>query len=237
MTTTRRALDFARDRLTPGQRYGLGLTLAVVVVGLAFWGFLEVVESWTRNEDIYRVDGWASGVAQSASPAVVSFFRVVTYAGSIWVTVPLVFAVAVGLWRRGDRPVAWVLLTAFGTGEGLLYGLKAFFHRARPEIQIVAEHGYSFPSGHSFTAALVYGLLAVLAWRWAPRARGALVLLCVALAVLVGVSRIVLGVHYATDVIGGFVLAAGWLAASLAVVRFVSPGVRSVHKSGQGGGL
>ena len=237
MTTAQSALAFARDRLTPGQRYGLGLTAALVGVGLAFWGFLEVVESWTRQEDIYRVDGWAAGVARTASPAVVSVFKAITTLGSAWVVIPLVLAVALGLWRRGDQPVALVLLTSFGAGEGLLYGLKAFFHRARPEIQIVAEHGYSFPSGHSFTAALVYGLLAVLAWRWAPRARGALALLCVALAALVGVSRIVLGVHYATDVIGGFVLAAGWLAASLAVVRFVSPGVRSVHKSGQGGGL
>lgn len=219
----RRVLSFARDRLTPGQRYGLGLTVALVVVGVAFWGFLEVVESWTRQEDIYRVDAWASGVAQSASPAVVSVFEAVTTLGSAWIVVPLVVTVAVGLWRQRHRAEAALLVTAFAAGEGLLYGLKAFFHRARPEIQIVAEHGYSFPSGHSFTAALVYGLLAVLAWRWAPRSRGAFVLLCVSLAVLVGISRIVLGVHYATDVIGGFALATAWLAASLAVARLALP--------------
>ena len=223
MTPPQRALSFFRDRLTPGQRYGLGLTVALLVVGLAFWGFLEVVESWTRQEDLYRIDGWAAGLAEAASPAVVAFFKVATYAGSVWVAVPLVLAVTGWLWARGDRPAAVLLVTSFGAGEGLLYGLKEFFHRARPSLQVVAEHGYSFPSGHSFTAALVYGLLAVLVWRWAPRARSGLTALCVALAVTVGVSRIVLGVHYATDVLGGFVLAAGWLAASLVVARFVGP--------------
>lgn len=225
MTRAPTALAFVRDRLTPGQRYGLGLTLALVAAGLAFWGFLEIVESWTRNEDVYRVDGRAAGLAQTAFLTAVSVFHVLTYAGSAWVTVPLVLAAAAGLWRRGDRPAVLLLVTAFGAGEGLLYGLKALFHRARPELQLVAEHGHSFPSGHSFTAALVYGLLAVLAWRWAttPATRVGLALACVALALLAGTSRIVLGVHYATDVLGGFVLAARWLAASLAVARFVAP--------------
>ncbi len=230
----------ARDRPTPGQRYGLGLVLALAAVGLAFWGFLEVVESWTRHEDLYRVDGWAAGWAGGASPAAVSVCRALTYAGSAWVAVPLVLAVAASLGRRGDRPAAVLLVTAFGAGEGLLYGLKAFFHRARPGLRLVAEHGYSFPSGHSFTAALVYGLLAVLAWRWAeaPAVRVTLVLACVALAALVGVSRIVLGVHYATDVLGGFALAAGWLAAVLAVARLAALGdgpVRGVTARTAGG--
>ena len=225
MTRAPAAVAFARDRLTLGQRYGLGLTLALAAVGLAFWGFLEIVESWTQHEDIYRVDAWASGLAQTASPAAVAVFRVLTYAGSAWVTVPLVLAVAASVWRRGDRPAAVLFVTAFGAGEGLLYALKEFFHRARPALQVVAEHGYSFPSGHSFTAALVYGLLATLAWRWtrSPEARVGVAVACVTLALLVGASRIVLGVHYATDVLGGFALAAGWLAASLAVARIVAP--------------
>ncbi|MEZ6015651.1 MAG: phosphatase PAP2 family protein [Planctomycetota bacterium] len=219
--TRQHVLAFARDRLTPGQRYGLGLTLALVVVWLAFWGFIEVVELWTRQEDLDRVDRWAAAAAESASPAVVSSFKAVTSLGSVWVAIPLMLAVTVGLLRQRQRRAAGLLIASFAAGQGLLYALKAFFHRARPELQLVAEHGYSFPSGHSFTAALVYGLFAVLAWRSAAplAARIALAALCVGLAALVGVSRIVLGVHYATDVLGGFTLATAWLAASLAAAR------------------
>ena len=218
---------FLRARLSPGQRFGLGFTVALFVVGLAFWGFLEVVESWTRNEDIYRVDAWAAGLAEGLPPAVIGVFRALTVAGSAWVTVPVVLAVAVGLVRSGDRAAAALLVGAFGAGEGLLWGLKTFFHRARPSLQLVTAHGYSFPSGHSFTAALVYGLLAVVVWRgrWGlgAGARIGLTVALVGLAALVGASRIVLGVHYATDVLGGFALAASWLAACLAVARVVAP--------------
>lgn len=215
-------LAFVRARLTPGQRYGLGLTLALGGVGVAFWGFLEIVESWTQREDIYRVDAWASGVAQAASaPTLTSVFEWVTHAGSAPVAIAIVLAVAAALWTHARASSAGLLVASFSAGEGLLYGLKAFFHRARPSIQLVAAHGYSFPSGHSFTAALLYGLLAVLAWRsrWPSGARVAACVALVGLALGVGASRIVLGVHYATDVLGGYALAAGWLAASLAVAR------------------
>ena len=219
-------LSFVRDRLTPGQRYGLGLTVALLAAALAFWGFVEVIESWTRQEDIYRVDAWAAGLAHTvASPASTAFFRAVTFGGSAWVAIPLVLAVAVALWRRRDRRAVALVVTSFGAGEALLYGIKVFFQRARPELQLVAEHGYSFPSGHSFTAAVVFGLLAVLTWHRTRsvglRVGGTVMLLL--LIVLVGASRIYLGVHYATDVLGGFALAAGWLAAAVAIARFVAP--------------
>ena len=66
---------------------------------------------------------------------------------------------------------ALMMLVGFGAGEGLLSGLKAILHRARPEIQIVAEHGYGVPSGRSFATALVYGLLAAARFVAWPAAR------------------------------------------------------------------
>ncbi len=217
-------LRFLHARFSPGQRYGLGLTLALLTVGLAFWGFMETIESWTRQEDFYRLDGAARQFAQSfTTPALTAFLHALTYAGSVYVVGPLVLVLVLVLWRRDERAEVGALLTAFVAGEALLYGLKTFFHRARPSLQLAAAHGYSFPSGHSFTALVVYGLLIVLLWRrsvgggW--KVAGSFVL--GALVVLVGFSRIYLGVHYFTDVVGGFLLGVAWLIVSITAFRLL----------------
>ncbi len=223
---TNALFQFFIARFTPGQRYGLGLTLALLTVSLAFWGFLETIESWTQQEDFYRLDASATHVAQSlATPGLTAFFHVVTYFGSVYVIGPLVAVLAFLFWRRDERPELWAILTAYGAGEALLFGLKAFFHRTRPTLQLATAHGYSFPSGHSFTAFVVYGLLAYLLWkRSIPRAwqvAGSVVL--GALILLVGFSRIYLGVHFFTDVVGGFLLGLGWLVASITLIRLLYP--------------
>ncbi len=222
----RRLFHFARQRLSPGQRYGLGFTAALVLVALTFWGFLETVESWTEAEDFYRIDGLAASLADTiASPGLTTFFRVATFAGSAWVAVPLVLVAAWVVWRWSGPPPALFTLTTFGLGQALLYVLKLFFQRARPELQLVAAHGYSFPSGHSFTSALLYGVFMVLLWHARVRTRTRVAGTC-ALALLIlltGTSRVYLGVHYATDVVGGFLLALGWVAASAVLARFLLP--------------
>lgn len=213
---------FLRARFTPGQRFGLGLTLAFLSVGLAFWGFTETIESWTRQEDFYRLDTAAHQFAQSVvTPGLTALFGALTYAGSVYVVGPIVLVLGVLLWRRDERAEVGALLTAFGVGEALVYALKAFFQRARPSLRLAAAHGYSFPSGHSFTALVVYGLLIALLWKRSI-GRGWKVtgtVLLSALIVLVGFSRIYLGVHYFTDVVGGFLLGFGWLIVSLTAFR------------------
>lgn len=93
--------------------------------------------------------------------------------------------------------------------------LKTIFHRARPTIhRIVEANGYSFPSGHSMSAFSLYGVIAFLLWRHLSTSlgRGLLILLSIIMIIMIGVSRIYLGVHYPSDVLGGF-LASGCLMA------------------------
>ena len=98
---------------------------------------------------------------------------------------------------------------------------KFIVQRPRPEgFRLIAESGYSFPSGHSMVAMAFYGLLAWMAWRYErdPLVRRVSVIGFGFVVALVGISRIYLGVHYASDVIAGFCLAAAWLALYTTVV-------------------
>ena len=108
------------------------------------------------------------------------------------------------------------------TSTALLFGLKKFFQRERPHIPIF-EHlpGYSFPSGHAllsfvFVSALIYLLWRSEmknAWKWT------ISILLILFSLMVGISRIFLRVHYATDVIAGFSLGYAWVILSLWVQR------------------
>jgi undecaprenyl-diphosphatase len=99
--------------------------------------------------------------------------------------------------------------------------LKRWFRRMRPETaRVIGVHNYSFPSGHSFGSALVYGLLAVLAATQLPGPEGRVVAGLFSLMVLgIGLSRVYLGAHYPSDVVGGWVLGLAGLALIVTIVQ------------------
>ncbi|MFI9363173.1 phosphatase PAP2 family protein [Kitasatospora sp. NPDC053057] len=113
-------------------------------------------------------------------------------------------------------PVLWL-----GLGQLLRLGLMHVFARPRPPRPNWAADasGFSFPSGHSFTSAVCAGLLALAVARARPTATRAATAVAVAFAAAVGLSRIYLGVHWPLDVLGGWLLAAGWLALGTAALR------------------
>lgn len=124
--------------------------------------------------------------------------------------------------RRELGLIAFVVL-----GSALLNtGLKALFRRPRPEVYRLAEaSGFSFPSTHSMMAFSLYGLLALLLWPHLRGAAGRTALLAAAgmMIAAIGFSRIYLGVHYPSDVLGGYAASACWITIVLALYRRFSP--------------
>ncbi|MFF9365343.1 phosphatase PAP2 family protein [Streptomyces griseoluteus] len=139
----------------------------------------------------------------------------------------VVAALVTGRGARQRLGAALFGLVCLGTGQALRYAVMELARRPRPPYQDWATHasGWAFPSGHSTTSALTAGLLLVAVSLRAPRGRVVLWLLIGGWAAAVGLSRVYLGVHWFTDVAGGWLFAAGWLGVFLWVAARWLPGL------------
>ncbi len=199
-------------------------SLALVILGLGVFAFIGIAEEVLEG-DTLRFDRWlllalrAPGdPGDPLGPAgVEEMFRDFTALGGIGVLSLLTLASFGYLWLQGLRRVALFLLLAIAGGLLLSLALKSGFERPRPEL---VSHGAmvytsSFPSGHSMLSAVVYltggALLAMV--HSARRVRIYLIGCSVLATLLVGVSRVYLGVHWPSDVLAGWAAGAAWAAA------------------------
>lgn len=188
------------------------LTLAVAGVAAALAFFIVLAHEVHADETV-RWDAAVFHYFQARQqPAVHALMTAVSFLASGWVISSVSVACLCAFWLRPPlRSRAVRLFLVAAGGQGVVYALKAVFHRARPEAMF-ASLGYSFPSGHSFAAVTIYGMLAYWLTREAalPR-RWAIWVGSVALILLIGFSRVYLGVHYASDVAAGFASGVPWL--------------------------
>ena len=160
-------------------------------------------------------------VVQAAPAAWIDAARVLSVAHTArGVAVIVAGAVALLLALR-DRAGALWLLMAFYSGAALNHALKHLFQRPRPQQLEYAVTDFAFPSGHAAQATLLYGALLVLLWRHTPsRAwRAAAAAAAVLLVMAVCASRLLLQAHWFSDVVGGVLVGAAWLALAVALRR------------------
>ncbi len=140
------------------------------------------------------------------APLLESLSRALNVLGGPWVTYPVLILLPALLWLTGRRRPALFMAAAFWTGTALQWGLKLLYSRPRPHLWPTDIHvsGWSFPSGHATAASALALILTLLTWRtpcrWAALTAGLLY------AVLMAGSRVVLGVHYPTDVLAGMLV-------------------------------
>jgi undecaprenyl-diphosphatase len=153
------------------------------------------------------------------SPIITTVMRTFTFIGSGLVVACLVLIMAIFLYSVLGHRRELIFFIGVIMGSSLLNEvLKWIFHRARPTIhRIIEAAGYSFPSGHSMAAFTLYGVLAFLLWRNLSTSlkRNLIVIFSVVMILMIGISRIYLGVHYPSDVLGGYMASGCWLAASI----------------------
>ena len=213
------SISTTRQRLV--EYLGLSLLLGMVaaIAMLIFLGWLtdEVLEGDARRFD----DATRDAVHTLASPALTTIMHGLSFIGSsLFLTLATVAVIVIFALRKWGREARLFALTMIGASV-LNITLKLAFRRTRPVpfFDLTAPSSYSFPSGHSLASCCFFaGLAAILSGR--VKSRRARMLIWIAATVmflLIGLSRIYLGVHYTTDVIAGFTAALIWIV----VVRLV----------------
>jgi undecaprenyl-diphosphatase len=211
--------SFLARRLSRHETLGLHLTIGLLLC-LLLVGLFALLAALVEGPQPPRVDVRIYNALREhreQSPVVGTTIRRITDFGDVPLLMPLgVSVVGILLVRRKwELAAAWVGIVLLGVV--LNDEAKDLFHRERPLVYAgdVNNSSYSFPSGHSMAAMISYGLLGYLVLLAFPSRRRlrTTALVCLALIVLVvGFTRMYLSAHWLTDVLGGFLLGAGWLA-------------------------
>ncbi len=169
----------------------------------------DVVERESTRLD-WSVSLWAHGLR---TPPLDLLMKCSTFVGSFPAQACVAAIVLVWCWVRKDRAAFLGLLAVVAADETLNRILKNIFDRPRPTIfeEIATLHSYSFPSGHAMAAVANYGMMAVVVGRLVPALEKPAYGGTTFLALLIGLSRIYLGVHWITDVLAGYVAGAAIL--------------------------
>ncbi len=194
------------------------LSLAVLLAALAMFVFIKLAHEVGEGET-RKFDGAAMLYFRThPNPLFFSIMTAISWlAGPICQPIVLIGSVIYFGATKRFRPQGATLLIGGIGGVALIVILKHLFHRSRPEA--VFQHlGYSFPSRHSFFALVIYGMLAYWLTRDVSlRRRGLVWGLAVLGVLLVGFSRVFIGVHFPSDVASGFLVALPWVWGCLAV--------------------
>jgi undecaprenyl-diphosphatase len=194
------------DRRRAGELRFIGaiITLAAIWLAMLLWG------GGPLDRAIYEA------LYVGRSPMLVATARIFTALGEPTVLIAASAAAAVWLWVSGHRHLPFVLIAITMVGRGISELQKYWVARARPDLEahLAIVKTSSFPSGHANSSMIFYLTLALVltaGTRWHRLA----VAVAVLLSILVGLSRVMLGVHWPSDVIGGWALGMLWVLMTL----------------------
>jgi undecaprenyl-diphosphatase len=192
----------------------LVIAFLISVVSLIGFSFMSLL---IADHKILLFDSRVIAAIQGQeSPFLTGVMKTFTFIGSTPIVIILSLFILFFLYYVLHHRLELILFIATVGGSAVLNGiLKQVFHRVRPELhRLISVSGYSFPSGHAMNAFTVYGIITFLLWRHIPSklGRSILVLISVVMIATIGVSRIYLGVHYPSDIIGGYFASGFWLA-------------------------
>ncbi len=185
-----------------------GVTLSLLAL------FLLVSALVVSGRALQCDEGWLRAIGNARTPQLTESMLAFTLAGDGALEVPLGLGIALLLWRLGHPNWARRYLLVGVSGELLYLVLKPAFHRPRPEIITrLGEAGwYSYPSGHAMMAPIIwtFGFLLLARAARQPLSRAILVAIAVVAPIAIASSRVYLGVHYPSDVLGALLIGAAW---------------------------
>lgn len=195
---------------------GYGL-FVLALIGLSSAVFLD---------KIFPIDTTVlEAIRQLHSPPMDSLMVGITRLGDPFFTVPTVFVVLAILWLQKHRAEASIfLLNCFG-GAVFSTGLKLLFGKVRPDLwtSTIVETTFSYPSGHALGSVVLYGFLAYLLGKRLPQHKRFIYAASVLICLAIGFSRLYLGVHWPTDLAGGYLIGTLWTNFCINLLRKSEP--------------
>ncbi len=201
-----------RHRFLPG---AIGTTGGVALAAVAFWFFKKQAEHVVEGKAQRYDDILMEAVHRIDDPSITRVLHAVTQLGSHAAIGTAAGITALAMLKQGRKDDAWTVVVSTGGAMAINTILKNIFQRQRPQelarrIKLPASH--SFPSGHSLLSAATYPIVAHhLVQRRSVAAQGAVHTLAGLAILTVGFSRVYFGVHFPSDVFGGFAAGFGWL--------------------------
>lgn len=228
MGITRLGLNDPERSEKPASLISVVLSLSLVITMLAILLFSWIATEMREGDTMRFDENIRSFVHSFSSPATTKFMFAMSFLGAGGLVIMLGAAVVLCAVKKWYRALGWLALTLVGAailGVTLKYG----FHRARPVPFFGAvPHSYSFPSGHALFSFCFYGVMAGLTnarvrslWL-----RVTVFSIAALMIVLIGLSRIYLGVHYPSDVVAGYLAGTIWVSTMITMDR--------IHKTRRG---
>lgn len=210
--TTKPPKQKRRNRFLP---YAIGTTGGVALASIAFWFFKQQADHVVEGRADQYDDIIMETVHRIDNPAMHRVMEAVTQLGSHAAIGTAAGLTAIAMLRRGDKQNAWTVVVSTGGAMAINTILKNVFQRQRPQElarRIKLPKSHSFPSGHSLLSAATYPIVAHHLVQNRSVATQAFVHTFAGVTILsVGFSRVYFGVHFPSDVLGGFAAGLGWL--------------------------
>lgn len=200
------------------------LVIAFMISVVSIIGF-SLISLLISDQKIIHFDGIIIDSVQGLeTPSFTIMMKFFTFIGSAPFVIIVSLFLMVFLYKVLHHRIELILFVAAITGSALLNGiLKHFFQRVRPDFHRLIEiEGYSFPSGHAMNAFTVYSIISFLLWRHIPSRMGRCILILVSMVMIfaIGLSRIYLGVHYPSDIIGGYFASGFWITTAIMFFQY-----------------
>ena len=192
------------------------LVSLLFIISIFVFGYIahEIVG---ENETVFDEKAFHF-VAGFNSPGFITINRILTFFGASYFSISAYIILLTILFLSGRKTDGINIAIIAVTSTALMFGLKEFFHRKRPDLPLIRTlDNFSFPSGHALSSFIFCSVLVYLVWKGGLHIawKWVLSVLLMLFSICIGISRIVLRYHYASDVIAGFCLALAWVIFSL----------------------